>query len=228
MELERDTLLNLYWRGHPRFRFFKNCPIESKFLDIGAGAGGLAFWKSWFEPERLDIKMYGVDLACGEHAGLYERFDALNLDNDPLPHSDGFFDVVYSTHVLEHLQRPEKVLNEILRVLRPGGLCYLEVPNHNTLTLPTRAEYKLKGYKTSTINFHDDLTHLRPYSHGEIIKMLENKAQILESGTIQAPYLAKVLTEWGFKNEDQEITTYGLWLQTEWSDYVCFRKAIEK
>ena len=223
-EFNRETLLDLYWRSHPRFNFLKNCPANAAFLDIGAGSGGLAYWKEWQEPNRSDLRMFGIDLSRGEHADLYERFDAMNLDTAPLPQEKAFFDAVYSTHVLEHLHHPQQVLDEIVRVLKPGGLCYLEFPNHNTLTLPTMKEYEQKGYKTTTMNFYDDKTHLRPYNHDEVEQMLNSDVQVLSDGTIQAPYLAKVMTEWGFEHQDQEITTYGLWLQTEWSDYICFRK----
>lgn len=43
----KNTLLQLYWTYHPRYRFFKNVPFKSRFLDVGAGPGGLQFWKEW-------------------------------------------------------------------------------------------------------------------------------------------------------------------------------------
>lgn len=45
--------------------------------------------------------------------------------------SDGTFDMVYSSHVLEHFKRAETqdILNEWVRVLKPGGLLRISVPS---------------------------------------------------------------------------------------------------
>lgn len=216
----RDQLIKMYWSGHPRFRFVKGCPENARFLDIGAGSGGLAFWKAWAVPKRADLKFYGIDLSVGEHADLYERFDGLNLDESAFPYEDNFFDAIYSTHVLEHLRRPQAVLKEMCRVLKPGGMCYIEVPNHNTVNVPSMNEFKEQGFVTTTMNFYDDKTHLTPYSNDELKELLGSNVKVLESGTIQNPYLAEMLISYGYQRCDQEITTYGLWLKTLWSDYV--------
>jgi ubiquinone/menaquinone biosynthesis C-methylase UbiE len=46
---------------------------------------------------------------------------------------DGSFDSVVCTQVLEHVSDPRKVLDEIFRVLRPGGKALLSVPQCNEL-----------------------------------------------------------------------------------------------
>ena len=46
-----------------------------------------------------------------------------------LPFSDESFDLVYSSNVLEHTERPATVLDEALRVLKPGGILHFEMPN---------------------------------------------------------------------------------------------------
>ena len=38
------------------------------------------------------------------------------------------FDLVFASHVLEYVKNDEKAINEIKRVLRPGGLAFLPVP----------------------------------------------------------------------------------------------------
>src|SRR5262249_27912167 len=44
---------------------------------------------------------------------------------EDIPFADGSFDVIWSIAVLEHVQQPEKALQEIERVLKPGGVAYL-------------------------------------------------------------------------------------------------------
>jgi hypothetical protein len=41
-----QDLVELFWRVHPRFQFLKSLPWGWNLLDIGAGNGGLAHWKS--------------------------------------------------------------------------------------------------------------------------------------------------------------------------------------
>jgi SAM-dependent methyltransferase len=46
-----------------------------------------------------------------------------------IPFEDGQFDVCFSTYVLEHLVYPERALEEMLRVIRPGGRLVLVFPD---------------------------------------------------------------------------------------------------
>jgi len=50
------------------------------------------------------------------------------MDMHDLSFSDNSFDVVYSSHSLEHAKRPERVASEIARVIKPRGVVALEVP----------------------------------------------------------------------------------------------------
>jgi SAM-dependent methyltransferase len=49
-------------------------------------------------------------------------------DAHKLPYADGSVDHISCLAVLEHLSRPEIAVEEMARVLRPGGLIYLESP----------------------------------------------------------------------------------------------------
>jgi ubiquinone/menaquinone biosynthesis C-methylase UbiE len=50
-----------------------------------------------------------------------------------LPFADDSLDAVYSNAVLEHVQRPWRVADEIHRVLRPGGRIFINVPSLNII-----------------------------------------------------------------------------------------------
>jgi len=49
-------------------------------------------------------------------------------DAQQLPFRDGAFDFVTCLEVIEHLERPESMLKEVRRVLRPGGVVVLSTP----------------------------------------------------------------------------------------------------
>ena len=56
----------------------------------------------------------------------------INAVGENLPFEDEYFDLVYSTNVLEHTQEPGKVLCEIIRVLKPGGFAQIVFPNYRS------------------------------------------------------------------------------------------------
>jgi SAM-dependent methyltransferase len=91
-----------------------------KVLDVGVGCG-IAF----------DImKVKGVDVAGID---LRPQLDGvICADQSFLPFDAGAFDGVWARHVLEHSPMPFFTLTEYYRVLRPGGWCYVEVPDQNT------------------------------------------------------------------------------------------------
>lgn len=52
-----------------------------------------------------------------------------------LPYPDAHFDLVVSMDVIEHVQDPVAWAREALRVLKPGGLCFLTTPNYESASL---------------------------------------------------------------------------------------------
>lgn len=82
-----------------------------------------------FAPERI----------VREHLEGHPRIDYLSGDLDPLkataamditdiPHPPSSFDVIYCSHVLEHVPDDRRAMSEMLRVLRPGGWALLDAP----------------------------------------------------------------------------------------------------
>lgn len=108
-----------------------DAPGTLRLLDVGAGHGRTLMY---LKAQGLDdnIEFYGVDNAQARRNRLFEpdRWDYRLLDVEHgLPFENGFFDIVICEQVLEHLKRPDFVVSEISRVMRPGGLAILGVPN---------------------------------------------------------------------------------------------------
>ena len=82
-----------------------------------------------------------LNIGCGSHFhGDWVNLDVAPRDSavlahdvtqHPLPFADGTFDAVYHSHVLEHLPKTEApvFLKECLRVLKPGGVLRIAVPD---------------------------------------------------------------------------------------------------
>lgn len=91
------------------------------------------------------LKM-GADRVCGIEVdpGLHrlaqarfrdhsaaDRVDLRQYDGRTLPYEDATFDLIISLHVVEHVQDAEVYMRELFRVLRPGGVLFLELPNRH-------------------------------------------------------------------------------------------------
>jgi len=94
-----------------------------RMLEIGVGAGTdhLQWARAGCECHGVDLTDAGIHvtsrrLACYGFTSNLKRVDA-----EELPFEDNAFDLVYSWGVIHHTERPEKIIGEIHRVLRPGG-----------------------------------------------------------------------------------------------------------
>lgn len=97
-----------------------------KILELGCGFGhNLALFAS-------DNQVRGIESNPEIAAKTAARgIETLNHDLDAgLPDPDESWDVVICLDVLEHLLRPLECAREISRVLKPGGIAILNVPNH--------------------------------------------------------------------------------------------------
>jgi SAM-dependent methyltransferase len=96
-----------------------------RILVLGCGNG----LEAGYLRQLLGAQVHGVDINQEFHPWALQRTFLQNYNGDRLPYSDGFFDAVYSYHVLEHVQQPAQTLAEVRRVVRPGGFVYIGVPN---------------------------------------------------------------------------------------------------
>jgi uncharacterized protein YbaR (Trm112 family)/SAM-dependent methyltransferase len=109
------------WLNTALFRHLNECTSQMQILNLGSGDG---LFDKYLEPHlnfvNLDVSLAkkGVDVAADAHA---------------LPFGDESLDAVYSNAVLEHVQRPWVVVDEIYRVLRPGGKVFINLPFLNVI-----------------------------------------------------------------------------------------------
>lgn len=105
----------------------------SRVLDAGCGLS------VWLTPEYRQLyNITGVDVQPESIAAchsIYPGEDYRLGDLYALEFPDGMFDAVVMREVVEHFTQPERAINEVLRVLRPGGLFILTTPNYDSWLL---------------------------------------------------------------------------------------------
>lgn len=82
-----------------------------------------------------------------------------DLNNTPYPFENDSVDEVHFYHVLEHLHDHIKKLEEIYRILKPGGILHMRVPHFSSMGAFT------------------DITHVRPFGYGSFDCLEENHYQ---------------------------------------------------
>jgi ubiquinone/menaquinone biosynthesis C-methylase UbiE len=112
----------------------KNPPAGGVMLEIGCGRGGLSNYISQMPhaPSRIyacDYSEEALNIARKKYADnaaicwQRENIQALSF-------SDAYFDCIVSCETIEHVPNPKQAIQELYRVLKPGGKLYLTCPNY--------------------------------------------------------------------------------------------------
>ena len=104
---------------------------EGLFLDVGCGAG----YSMKKAQEEFNCICSGIDPNPSEHGvGRINSNYNVGIDNilfgkaEDIPFSDKYFDTVYSSHVLEHVDDINKSLQEMKRVMKDNGILIIGMP----------------------------------------------------------------------------------------------------
>lgn len=135
---EKDYLwLNLrelpYFRAFLRAiegKFYENLEMPDPILDLGCGDG--SFTRITFDmPLDAGIDPWTGPVHKAGKSGSYRH--VIQGDGHQMPFENHQFQTVISNSVLEHIPDLQPVLEDVGRVLVPGGLFYFCVPNHQFL-----------------------------------------------------------------------------------------------
>jgi SAM-dependent methyltransferase len=136
-----------YWTGtlqdrtggnsHFEYFFTTHFGIEKEFyrgkkiLDIGCGPLGSLEWA-----DRA-ARRVGLDPLADKYKALgtdRQAMEYVNAEAEKMPFADGTFDVVSTFNSLDHVEDLARVISEIKRVLKPGGLFLLITDTHTETT----------------------------------------------------------------------------------------------
>lgn len=102
-------------------------------LDVGCGAGG----KTMYYASQGVAKIVGMDIvphykeeaeALAQQLGYADRFTFIVGDAAQTGFPENSFDTIIMNDAMEHVDRPDLVLAEVRRILKPGGRLYVNFP----------------------------------------------------------------------------------------------------
>jgi SAM-dependent methyltransferase len=203
--------LEMFWRFHPRFRFFKTLPAGAALLDVGAESGALSGWRLWGDPARADIRLFGVDLGMGEHAGAYERWAVCDLDRE-FPDFGVAFDGAMLAQVLCQLARPQDTLAWVAQSLAPGGVAYIEWQSPDASRLPRRSDLKAQDIDVVILNPSDDAANRNAFTLPEMAAMTAQAGlKMIDCGQVRLGPVADALVQEAHAAADIASVTFALW-----------------
>ncbi len=153
----------------------------NNFLDIGCGSGLLAF-----KIKNNFNYIYGIDITTSQIQIAEEKakkelknnfiFSICNVD-EGINFEDEMFDTVTCLAVLEHVFDPYFVVDEISRILKPGGIFILDVPNIAYLKQRINLLFGRLPVTSSPFNWREigwDGGHLHYFTQKTICKLLND------------------------------------------------------
>jgi len=171
----RTRLDDLAWvRRDQRHRttFLQRFRRQGCLLDVGCGLG---LFLHALDPTRWD--RYGVELMPVPYQQAVrllgaERVRQCELTTAGFP--SAHFDVVTFWDVLEHLPNPRQALAETFRILRPGGLVFL--------TLPNWASYQARHFRQDwyALSLPHHLYHFTPQTLTRLLTATGFRLRVLE------------------------------------------------
>ncbi|MBI5711620.1 MAG: class I SAM-dependent methyltransferase [Candidatus Eisenbacteria bacterium] len=171
--------LRLPFKFKEVWRRFGDRPFA--LLDVGAGNHSASLTKRWFPnchyagiDRDRSYNNDGADFAAMDE---FFELDLTDLRFEAIPGAR--YDVILMAHVIEHLPNGDEVIRGLVPKLRPGGVICIEFPGRRSLHLPS---------KKGTLNFHDDPTHVRLLTAGEVAGLLRGLGlEVLRAGTRRDP-----------------------------------------
>jgi ubiquinone/menaquinone biosynthesis C-methylase UbiE len=170
-----------------RYYAAKQIVKNKTILDIASGAGyGTAILAESAK------KVYGIDYsndAIKYAKSLYkkENLQFLQGDASNIPLDDSSLDVVVSLETIEHIPKPEKFVQEVVRILKPNGIFYVSTPNDDEFTEGN--EY-----------------HLHEFTFTELDKLIKKYFKYSNYYYQGTWFASGILNETNFKKPAQEIS----------------------
>jgi 2-polyprenyl-3-methyl-5-hydroxy-6-metoxy-1,4-benzoquinol methylase len=172
-------IVEYFETSRPRYEYTLALALDQqggRVLDLGCSPGHLAMalTKAGFEVQGVDLNaVWLAKYAPGWAERL--RITHVDIEQERLPFPDESFDLVIFTEVLEHIAvtDPRVVLQEIRRVLAPGGRMLLSTPNVANLSNVAALIRGENVFWPPEIFYGSVDRHNREYAPHELLELVE-------------------------------------------------------
>lgn len=177
-------------------------PQRGRILDYACAAGyffEVAQQRGW-DAHGYDIGQWAAKAA--EKRGLNNMTVGFDFDEYyPADH----FDVVYAAQVFEHLLIPADVLKQLLRVLKPGGLLYIDVPNYNTLPIRLNKDDFMLNEPPQHVNYFAPATLMKLLVEGGLDDIkLWSQGGIKYENLLGRPIKSDIAAAYGLVEDEKQ------------------------
>ena len=118
-------------------------------IEVGSGSGRLSCFlaSAGYLTTCLDCSPNALRVASNNYCLMELEGNFIMAEAESLPFRSNSFDVVLSTGLLEHFADPQPIVNEMARILKPGG-CFISDIVPKKLLVP----YKFRSYVTAIVS----------------------------------------------------------------------------
>ena len=162
--------------------------VQGVILDAGCGGGGFAkavkHYRSGLKVVGVDSNREAIKKVSKNPQGVEFRVGSLYK----LPFEKESFDVVVVADVLEHLESPEKAIQEINRVLKKGGLFHAFIPLEGEL-YALHFWFERIGWR-----FKEDMVgHIQKFKFSQLKKLLADSRFKIEKTRFSVHLLGQIV-----------------------------------
>ncbi|MCK6462531.1 MAG: class I SAM-dependent methyltransferase [Candidatus Pacebacteria bacterium] len=118
------------WRKYILDFIKNNAPTGAFVLELGCGEGEFSTkMGNSVNYYGIDVSEYALKQAAAKSSVTSAKFTLIDPDDGRLPFGDRMFDVAFGVYSLEHFKKPKEMIDEAVRVLKPGGHLIFLAPN---------------------------------------------------------------------------------------------------
>ena len=188
-----ESMQNVFLRSQgirKKLEKFRPISDSDSVLEVGSGAHGLIF--GFANKTRI-----GVDPLAADYKRIFPKWQSAAATaaaiGEELPFADASFDIVLSDNVIDHAEQPLKIIDEIVRVMKPGGILYFTVNVHHPIydaASKAHGLWNAAGLKLELSAFADHTVHLtdakiRSVFADQPLRIIEQSSTVAETKKAQ-------------------------------------------